>query len=104
MSTGRAQTSNDESKSARPDGQSHALAWPTEFVQGAMGSQANNPRLSLVVLLVSLMVFFWGCATLSPFIPDDAYISFRYAENLALGHGLTFNRGEVPVEGFSNLA
>ncbi len=33
---------------------------------------------------------------------DDAYISYRYAENLAGGHGLVFNPGEA-VEGYSNL-
>jgi hypothetical protein len=36
----------------------------------------------------------WGC--------DDAYISYRYALNLASGQGLVFNSGER-VEGFSNL-
>src|SRR5688572_26967624 len=33
---------------------------------------------------------------------DDAYISYRYARNLAAGSGLTFNPGER-VEGYSNL-
>src|SRR5688500_1706387 len=33
---------------------------------------------------------------------DDAYISYRYARNLADGAGLTFNPGER-VEGYSNL-
>jgi arabinofuranosyltransferase len=33
---------------------------------------------------------------------DDAYISYRYARNLASGQGLTFNPGER-VEGYSNL-
>lgn len=33
---------------------------------------------------------------------DDAYISYRYARNLASGMGLTFNPGER-VEGYSNL-
>ena len=33
---------------------------------------------------------------------DDAYISYRYAQNLSLGHGLVFNPGER-VEGYSNL-
>ena len=33
---------------------------------------------------------------------DDAYISYRYARNLAGGQGLTFNPGER-VEGYSNL-
>ena len=34
---------------------------------------------------------------------DDAYISFRYARNLATGHGLVWNPGER-VEGYSNLS
>lgn len=33
---------------------------------------------------------------------DDAYISYRYARNLAEGHGLVFNPGER-VEGYSNF-
>ena len=33
---------------------------------------------------------------------DDAYISYRYAQNLAHGQGLVFNPGER-VEGYSNL-
>ncbi len=33
---------------------------------------------------------------------DDAYISFRYARNAILGHGLVFNPGER-VEGFTNF-
>lgn len=38
------------------------------------------------------------------FIVDDAFISFRYARNLVLGHGLRFNLGDhVPVEGYSNF-
>ena len=32
---------------------------------------------------------------------DDAFISFRYAQNLIEGHGLVFNPGEI-VEGISN--
>lgn len=33
---------------------------------------------------------------------DDAYISYRYAQNLAQGNGLVFNHGER-VEGYSNF-
>jgi hypothetical protein len=33
---------------------------------------------------------------------DDAYISFRYARNALLGHGLVFNPGER-VEGYTNF-
>jgi hypothetical protein len=34
---------------------------------------------------------------------DDAMISMRYARNLAQGHGLVWNIGEPPVQGFTNL-
>lgn len=32
---------------------------------------------------------------------DDAYISYRFAQNLVAGHGLVFNPGER-VEGYTN--
>jgi hypothetical protein len=34
---------------------------------------------------------------------EDAMISMRYARNLAEGHGLVWNVGEEPIEGFTNL-
>src|SRR6185369_4563880 len=33
---------------------------------------------------------------------DDAMISMTYAKNLALGHGLVWNQGEIPIEGYTN--
>lgn len=33
---------------------------------------------------------------------EDAYISFRYAENIASGYGIVFNNGGEVVEGYSN--
>jgi hypothetical protein len=35
---------------------------------------------------------------------DDAMISMRYAHNLVRGHGLVYNPGGEPVEGYTNLA
>ena len=40
--------------------------------------------------------------SLSWFLTDDAFISFRYVRNLLEGHGLVFNPGEY-VEGYSNF-
>ena len=34
---------------------------------------------------------------------DDAMISMRYAQHLAQGHGLVWNIGAAPVEGFTNF-
>jgi arabinofuranosyltransferase len=56
-----------------------------------------------LVLAVSGALFIVLCMIMMPCIPDDAYISFRYSENLARGSGLTFNPGEPPVEAYSNL-
>src|SRR3954469_12755146 len=47
-------------------------------------------------------LFLWLTVQCTPFIIDDAYISFRYAENLVAGHGLVFNPGER-VEGYTNF-
>ncbi len=58
-------------------------------------SAMKRSLLLLPIFLALAMVFYrW--------IPDDAYISFRYAQNLGKGVGLVFNPGER-VEGFSNL-
>lgn len=45
--------------------------------------------------LVHAVQNFWAC--------DDAFISFRYAQNLVRGHGLVFNPGLPPVEGYTNF-
>ena len=52
--------------------------------------------LPILGILAFQMVLFRG------FIPDDAFISFRVAEQLANGDGLVYNIGER-VEGYSNL-
>ena len=61
----------------------------------------RGARLDLFLLLwvphALLVHRFW-------FLADDAFISFRFARNLALGHGLRYNLGaHVPVEGYSNF-
>lgn len=37
------------------------------------------------------------------YLYDDAYISFRYAEHLAAGHGLVWNIGGEPTQGYTNF-
>ena len=51
--------------------------------------------LTLGLLLVHAWVYGFQC--------DDAFISFRYARNLAHGHGLVFNPGLERVEGYTNF-
>src|SRR5215208_1359642 len=46
--------------------------------------------------------FLLGCLLMARFVTDDAWISARYAENIASGGGFAFNPDGPRVEGFSN--
>jgi hypothetical protein len=52
---------------------------------------------TLMAVLVALALSLGLC------VQDDTYISLRYAHNLVDGHGLVFNPGETPVEGYTNF-
>jgi hypothetical protein len=72
----------------------------TAPAQGASGSPQAT-RAALALLLAALVAgvaraiwLAWTC--------DDAFVSFRYAENLVDGAGLVYNAGER-VEGYTNL-
>jgi arabinofuranosyltransferase len=56
--------------------------------------------LVAVVILLAHQAFYYR--DLGRDAVDDAYISFRYADNLVAGHGLVFNPGER-VEGYTNF-
>ena len=53
-------------------------------------------ELSLIVLIIRLS-YIW------PFTVDDAYITFRYSSNLALGIGPTFNTIPPNTEGYTSF-
>ena len=65
-------------------------------------------RWSWVQVALVLVVCAGGLLALERYMgvymPDDAYITYRYAENLAAGKGLVFNAAAPPVEGYSNLS
>src|SRR4051794_13103476 len=62
------------------------------------GSEAGKARpgriavLAVVGLWLALLAIY--CVQLAGLAADDMYITYRYAQNLALGRGLTFNPGE----------
>lgn len=58
-----------------------------------------SPRTALLLVCAGLLLVM---ASYGVCVQDDAYISFRYARNLAEGHGLVFNPGER-VEGYTNF-
>lgn len=64
-------------------------------------SDKNYWHIVLSAGLITILCFTLGFALqMGP--TDDAYITYRHAENFARGHGLVFNPG-TPVEGTSNF-
>ncbi|MBN1674192.1 MAG: hypothetical protein JXR37_24295 [Kiritimatiellae bacterium] len=68
-----------------------------------MANSVPQPRLTgsqwvLPVAIALLTLLAWR----NRFIQDDAFISFRYAANLAAGQGLTWNPGDR-IEGYTNF-
>lgn len=57
-----------------------------------------NGRLLLVGLLLVLLCLAWS----NRFVQDDAFISFRYADNLVRGQGLVWEAGDK-IEGYTNF-
>ncbi len=62
--------------------------------EGGRGPWLIWTGIALILMLAHALSF--------RFVIDDAFISFRYAQNLVDGHGLVFNIGER-VEGYSNF-
>ena len=67
-----------------------------------MGQASNTAGRALLPFLVAavpfallVLHFDWLC--------DDAFISFRFAQNFANGLGLLYNPGLAPIEGYSNF-
>ena len=80
-------TAGDESASSRPAGRA--------------GGSWRGRAVGLAAFAV-LCVHFWVGAELTSALTDDAFISYRYAENLVEGRGLVFNEGER-VEGYTDF-
>lgn len=64
-----------------------------------MKSWLKSPWVLMIPALIFFSVQWWTWN----FLVDDAFISFRYAKNFSDGHGLVFNPGEAPVEGYTNF-
>ncbi len=60
-------------------------------------------RLSAALLAVAFVIYFVNVWRYSLQMWDDAFISFRFARNLAEGYGLCWNIGGERVEGFTNM-
>jgi hypothetical protein len=63
--------------------------------------RAERVHLALGLVLPAILLVV-NMVRVGPFTIDDAYISFRYARNLARGLGLVYNPGEH-IEGYTNF-
>lgn len=75
------------------------LAWRR---LGALAVPPAARRLLAPAMLAASLVIGYRMVFDQLALFDDAYISFRYARNFALGHGLVWNVGER-VEGYTNF-
>lgn len=75
-------------------------------------STLHAARLPLYLILASAGIFYFVFILRTAFeidgqlyftLRDDAMVSMRYARNLAEGHGLLWNPGGEPVEGYTNF-
>ena len=51
----------------------------------------------LIIIIFVIHAVYLNC------IAEDAFITFRFAKNIANGHGFIWNIGETPVEGYTNF-
>jgi arabinofuranosyltransferase len=61
----------------------------------------NASNRNYLILFALIIIFVAQCFYFN-FTQDDAFISFRYAQNFTQGNGLVFNSGER-VEGYTNF-
>ena len=72
-------------------------------MNGSRTEQPLGPRV-YGVLALALTISAVALAALPKWTIDDAFISYRYAQNLAEHGELTWNPGEDPVEGYTGVA
>jgi arabinofuranosyltransferase len=74
---------------------------PPSGLRGDRTASRWAARLSWAAA-AAVLAYGLGRAIHGAWVCDDAFISFRYAQNLVRGHGLVYNVGEA-VEGYSNF-
>lgn len=70
-------------------------------MRGALNEDSRQPALGWALLTIALAVLLVGSLLWWPRTVDDAFIIFRYADNLVAGNGPVFNPGER-VEGYTS--
>ena len=70
----------------------------------AGGEKRDGTLIGAVLFsVIGYLFLFWLSSQIFSMTIDDAYITFRYSKNLALGFGPTYNPGLPPVEGYTTF-
>ena len=56
-----------------------------------------------ILAFVTIILIFITHSIYLSVVAEDAFISFRYANNFVMGFGLVWNTGDPPVEGYTNF-
>jgi hypothetical protein len=76
---------------------------PLQASAPAKERRARKSSSDLLLLLIVGVAYISVLFVQRSFIFDDSFISYRYSKNLAAGYGITWNRFEPPVEGYTNF-
>ncbi|GEM_PF-5386155 len=68
-----------------------------------VGSAVWSWPRDVIVVAVLLLPLAFATLRTGTMVIDDAWITFKFARNLAQGHGLRWEAAAAPVEGYSNL-
>lgn len=68
-----------------------------------MTPQPRRLPFDVAILVLALLIFAGLVIRLWPFTTDDAFITFRYSQNLAAGFGPNFNRDGPHIEGYTTF-
>lgn len=72
-------------------------ARPIRLKQGALARYAALASASAIALTLVLHAIYLNVPA------EDSFITFRFARHLANGHGIVWNVGDAPVEGYTNF-
>ncbi len=72
-------------------------AKPIQLKQGALARYAALASATAIALTLILHAIYLNVPA------EDSFITFRFARHLANGHGIVWNVGEAPVEGYTNF-
>ncbi len=75
---------------------------PSYLEEDALSRRRRGFGTGLLIATLAAIVLYWVHAIAVGYVVDDAYISFQYAKNFAMGNGFVYNVGER-VEGYTNF-